>query len=645
MNERTHEGRRLLARWALTLVCLLLMLTWATCRLNQARLSLETASGAGGASTDNAPKIDYWTCTMHPEVHENGPGNCPICGMELVAKYAGSDSPGVPPAPGASNAHSSGPHKQLYMCTMPECNDTPSEDPNSRCPVCGMKREPIGTTDAGNASSVELALNERAQKLAEVATEEVAPRRLFRHIRTVGKVGYDETRHKMVTAWMAGRIDRLYADYSGMRVAKGDHLVELYSPDLVTAQEEYLTALRGVDALGGASAATRERAERLVRSAERQLELLGVTTEQIAHIRQERRSSTRLTIYAPIGGTIVRKPAMEGMYVRTGDALYEIADLETVWILLDVYESDLPWIAPMQRVRITTSAAPGVEIGGQVAFIDPVVDPMSRTIAVRVNAMNGAGLLKPDMFVNAELFVSLAEANAPAIPIADGAFVCPMHPWETSDVPGVCSICGMTLIAVDRAPGYREPRAASEVLAVPREAVLQTGERSLVYLETRPGAYVAAEVDVGSLAEDDEGREYYPILSGLQAGERIVIRGNFAIDSQMQISGRPSLFGRAPIPPREKNDAPADSTSDMAHTDASTARDQADDDKQTICPVMGNEIDPEVFADIHGVRVWFCCPPCIERFRKDPEKYLPELPAALASKIRAAMGKAERRDD
>ena len=215
MNERTREGRRLLGRWVFTLVCLLLMLTWATCRMNQARLSLEAANDAGGASTDSAPTIDYWTCTMHPEVHEAAPGTCPICGMELVARYAGSDAPGVPPASGDSNAHSSGSHRRLYMCTMPECNDTPSEDPNSRCPVCGMKREPIGMTDTGDASDVELALNTRAQKLAEVATEQVAPRRLFRHIRTVGKVGYDETRHKMVTAWMAGRIDRLYADYSG----------------------------------------------------------------------------------------------------------------------------------------------------------------------------------------------------------------------------------------------------------------------------------------------------------------------------------------------------------------------------------------------------------------------------------------------
>ncbi len=638
MNERQQEGRRLLVRWAMLLTLLVVFSVWATCRMNRARVALGSgAAGSSHLSTSAEVKIEYWTCTMHPEIRQPAAGECPICGMTLVEKYAGSDAPGVRPAATAAAGGPAGEAKQqLYMCTMPQCNDTPSTDPKSQCPVCGMTREPISGMDIGSDSEVELTLNARAQRLAEVATEEITERRLFKHIRTVGKVGYDETRHKMVTAWMGGRIDRLFADYTGMVVSQGDHLVELYSPDLVTAQEEYLTALRGVETLSGANQSTRDRSERLVESAARQLELLGVTKDQVEQIRRERKASTRLTIHAPIGGTIVRKPAMEGMYVKTGEALYEIADLSSVWILLDLYESDLPWIAPLQRVRVTSSAMPGDERIGQIAFVDPVIDRVTRTVSVRVNAMNRGGLLKPGMFVNAELFVSLADAGSPAVPQADGEFVCPMHPWDSADAPGDCSICGMNRVAVEKLPGYRTPKSAGEVLAVPREAVLQTGERSLVYVELRPGTYSSAEIDVGPLAEDDEGHEFYPVLSGIRAGARVVVRGNFAIDSQMQISGRQSLFNR-PRSESENGGSQSASGEAAASDDALNPGKARRETAQPICPVMGNEVDPEVFADVHGIRVYFCCPPCIKRFVDDPEKYFPKLPAPLAAKIRAGM--------
>lgn len=638
MNERAREGRQLLQRWAMLLTALVVVLAWATCRMNAARVALNAAGPptAGAAASSDAP-IDYWTCTMHPDVREAGPGDCPICGMTLVPKYAGSDTPGVKPD-AKKHAEANPSAKQpLYMCTMPECNDTPSTDPTSRCPVCGMKRERIDEMDVAGEGGVELTLSERARRLAEVATEPITQRRLFRHIRTVGIVNFDETRHKMVTAWIGGRIDRLFADYTGMVVSQGDHLVDLYSPDLVTAQEEYLTALRGVESLGAASATSRERSQRLVQSAERQLELLGVTPDQIEQIRRERKSSTRLTVHAPIGGTIVRKPAMEGMYVKTGEPLYEIADLDSVWILLELYESDLPWIAPLQRARLTTQAMPGEEFSGQIAFINPIVDRQTRTISVRVNAMNRSGLLKPGMFVNAELFVSLADADGPAVPEADGAYVCPMHPWESADAPRKCAICEMTLIPVEQLPGYRAPRAPGDVLAVPREAVLETGERALVYEEVRPGTYVAVEIAVGPLAEDSDGRAYYPVLSGIGAEQRVVTRGNFAIDSQMQIAGKPSLFNQ--LENAGKTEAESSDASASMHSshDTTPTSSKHGDGAQAICPVMGNEIDPEVFAEVGGVRVYFCCPPCIKRFQDDPEKYLDKLPARMAAEIRKGL--------
>ena len=641
MNERAIEGRRLFVRWAMLLSFLIVLLVWATCRMNRARLALDAGPGGpAGSISHSEPEIEYWTCTMHPEVRQPDSGECPLCGMTLVEKYAGSDLPGQKPKATAAVPPVPAKAQQVYMCTMPECNDTPSTAPNSRCPVCGMKREPIEIMNAGD-SARELTLSERARRLAEVATADVRTRSLFKHIRTVGRVSYDETRHKMVTAWIDGRIERLFADYTGMVVSRGDHLVEIYSPDLVTAQEEYISALRGAESLGNATASARRRAERLAKSARRQLELLGLTPDQIEQIRRERTSSTRLTIHAPIGGTVVRKPAMEGMYVKTGQPLYEIADLDSVWILLDLYESDLPWIAPLQRVRVTSSAMPGKTIMGQIAFVDPVVDRARRTISVRVNAMNREGLLKPEMFVNAELFVSLADAGSPAVPHADGDFVCPMHPWDSDDTIKDCTICGMKLIPVANLPGYREPRSPGDVLAAPREAVLQTGERSLVYVEAKPGTYQAAEIEIGPLAEDDEGHEFYPVLSGVVAGQRVVTRGNFAIDSQMQIAGKPSLFNASPQ--RNNGDEAPDLATDTPSAEDAKYRAIAGADTQTICPVMGNEIDDEVFADVHGVRVYFCCPPCIKRFVEDTEEYLPRLPDKITAQIRDGMKRGKSR--
>ena len=591
MTERIKEGRQLLMRWATVLGLCTVAACWATYRMNKARVALEDA-------THSATMI------------RTSPGRKPSSHQEESAP------------------------RQLYMCTMPECNDTPSSDPQSRCPVCGMKREPIDMGLTGDPSTAELQLSEEGRQLAQVATESAARRRLFKHIRTVGKVAYDETRHKMVTAWIDGRIDRLFADYTGMVVKEGDHLVELYSPNLVTAQEELIIAIRSVKALGQGTPEAHRRAERLVRSAERQLELLGVTREQIDLIKARNEASTRLTIHAPIGGTIVRKPAMEGAYVKTGDALYEIADLDYVWLMLDLYESDLPWIAPLQKVRVTTDGLPGHEFIGQIAFVDPIVDRLTRTIKVRVNISNRDGLLKPELFVNAEVFVALADAQTPAIPKAEGDFVCPMHPWEASDTVGTCRVCGMAQIPIKDLPGYRPPRNADDVLAVPREAVLQTGKRSLVYIEKTPGTYMSTEVEIGPLAEDDHGREYYAVFTGLTGGEQVVVRGNFAIDSQMQLVGKNSLFGANGRSAHGVHDHKGGMPlGEAAPNGPFVARSSG----QTICPVMGNDVDAEVFTDFHGVRVFFCCPPCIEKFTANPEEYMPKLPSPIRDEIHRAM--------
>jgi len=619
----TVAVRGLLIRWAVVLSVLIVILLWAAWRL----------SNAGGSPVTVTPPVEYWTCSMHPEVRESGPGKCPICGMELIPHRAEARAPSA-----SAPRDLAVPNKQWYRCTMPECGDQGSADPTSRCPVCGMKREPVGEHEADGTGTYEIRLSERARRLAGLATEPARLRRLVREIRTVGKIGYDETRHRMVAAWIGGRIDRLFADFSGMLVQEGDHLVELYSPELLSAQEEYLQAIRSARAMqDSALDASRASAEQLARSARRKLELLGITDKQIEAIEASGTPQTHLVVHAPIGGTVVRKNVMEGQYVRTGDVLYEIADLTHVWLLLDVYEADVPWIRPFQTVRVTAEALPGEMFDGHIAFVDPVVDDRTRTIKVRVNVANPERRLKPAMFVTAHVSVAMDARAAAAGPALEGRYACPMHPWETAQEPATCPICEMDMVEIEAVPGYVPPSDPAALLAVPREAVMQTGERTLVYIETGPGVYRGVEVRIGPLGRDGTGRDYYPVLSGLTAGQTVVTRGGFVIDSQMQLAGKPSLFHARGLEGGGADAHAGHASGRTADVQDQPATEPADAGVQTICPVMGNPIQDDVFIDYHGVRVFFCCWGCDKRFQADPEKYIVKLPDAVQAQIRAAV--------
>ena len=547
-NAYSAEVRTVLLRWLLVLLVVGLFALWATWRMGLVASRLSRVPGVTATDTEvPEPVVSYWTCTMHPDVRAARPGDCPRCGMKLVPKYQGSDELGVPPA--VAMPTDVGPARgakegMWYKCTMPECNDVGSSDPEIRCPVCGMKREPVELEpQAVDRSDREITLSERAQRLAELATEPVAYRDLFKRIRTVGKVSYDETRHKVVSAWAGGRIDRLFADFTGMVVNQGDHLVEIYSPELLSAQEELLQARQALKAISGSTLAfSRRGAEGLVESARRKLTLLGITEKQISELERTGEATTHLVTYAPLGGTIVRKAVMEGMYVKTGDVLYEIADLKRVWLLLDSYEADLPWVQPFQEVVVTAESLPGETFRGQIVFVDPVVDPMSRTIKVRVNVDNPRRRLKPEMFVTAEIRVAMGPTGRAATPQPRGTYVCPMHPWEASGAMATCPICEMDMVPVASVAGYRVGETAGPILSVPREAIMQTGERALAYWAVGAGRYLGVDVKLGPLAQDKSGRAFYPVLEGLEEGQRVVTRGNFVIDSQMQIAGKPSLF-------------------------------------------------------------------------------------------------------
>ena len=458
------------------------------------------APAAAGQPAE-APTV--WTCAMHPQIRQPKPGLCPICGMKLVPVETGAEATGGPPR---------------------------------------------------------LAVSEEAARLMEIETAPVERRFVTAAVRMVGKVEYDETRLAYITAWVPGRLDRLFVDYTGVPVRKGDHLVYLYSPELLSAQAELLQALRAVKDLEASDVAiVRQTAQATVEAVREKLRLWGLTAEQIAEIETRGTTSDHVTIYAPIGGIVVEKSALEGMYVDTGTRIYTIADLSRVWVKLDAYESDLEWIRYGQTVAFESVAYPGQTFAGTVAFIDPILDEATRTVKVRVNAANPDGKLKPGMFVTATVRSDIATGGRVMAPDLAGKWICPMHPDVVKNQAGTCDICGMPLVTTESL-GYvsAAPTDADKPLVIPASAPLVTGTRAVVYVQV-PGAakptFEGREVLLGPRAG-----QWYLVRKGLAEGERVVTHGNFKIDSALQIQTKPSMMspeGGGPAPVHEHGGAAA----------------------------------------------------------------------------------------
>lgn len=438
-----------------------------------------------------AAKPTTWTCSMHPQIRSPNPGACPICGMDLI-------------------------------------------------PV---------TEGGGDMGPRELKLTPRAVTLSGIETEPVTRREASREARLVGKVDYDETRLNYITAWVPGRLDRLFVDYTGTLVSEKDHLVEIYSPELLTAQEELIQALAAREKLRDSdSELLKGSADATVASSREKLRLWGLGADQIAEIERTRKASDHLTIRAPIGGVVIHKNKNTGDYVKTGERLYTIADLSQLWIKLDAYESDLSWVRYGQTVEFSTEAYPGVSFKGRVVFVDPVLTGNTRTVKVRLNVDNSDGRLKPGMFVRAVLRSSLQAEGQTLDPALADKWICPMH-WDViKDAEGKCDTCGMPLVRADSL--HRSGDANAELpLLVPASAVLWTGVRSLVYVRVKgeEPVFRGQEVVLGPRAGD-----YFVVRDGLKEGQLVVTKGAFKIDSALQIEARPSMM----LPPEDESSNP-----------------------------------------------------------------------------------------
>ncbi len=413
-----------------------------------------------------------------------------------------------------------------------------------QCPICFMDLIPLEEESGGDESPRRLTMSARAAALADIQTSPVERKYATARVRMVGKIVADETRMADITAWVGGRLDRLFVDYTGTTVRKGDHLVSLYSPDLIVAQTEYL---RSIESAERASRLDPKLAESQLQSAEEKLRLMGLLPRQIEEIRERGTPSDHLTVYSPIGGIVMEKHANEGAYVATGTRIYTVAELSVVWVYLHAYESDLPWLRYGQRVEFTTESRPGEVFEGRIAFIDPVLDEKTRTVRVRVNVANADGTLKPGMFVRAVVQGRLDASGDIFDPLLAGKWICPMHPEIVKEASDDCGICGMELVPAAELGYSVAAETAGPALVIPATAPLITGKRAVVYVavpDTDRPAFEGREVILGPRAGDE-----YVVRRGLNEGERVVTNGNFKLDSALQIRAKPSMMN----PPEEKD--------------------------------------------------------------------------------------------
>ena len=385
---------------------------------------------AGSSSPESHPHshdhdngaAEVWTCSMHPAIREDGPGSCPICGMDLTPASASSAE-----------------------------------------------------------SEYTMVMTEAAIRLADIQTTPVIAGLPVKEMTLPGRISVDERRISHITSRLTGRLHDVQVNYTGAQIRKGQVMASIYSRELISAQRELLEAY-----------AIRDRNPALFEATVRKFRLLEFSNEQIEEIISRGEVKTHLELLSPVSGTVLRRTAGNGLYVSEGSELYEVADLNHLWVNLEAYEEDLPWIAVGDSVEFRTRSNPGKTHRAVIDYLDPVIHPETRTLRVRASIPNTEGELRPDMVVTGRLMATMSD----------------------------------------------------EKLMIPASAVLWTGPRSLVYVKETAAEtpqFQVREVKLGPRAGDS-----FVIEEGLTEGELVVFHGAFRIDSEMQLADRFSMMNRQP---------------------------------------------------------------------------------------------------
>ncbi len=367
-----------------------------------------------------AVKNEIWTCSMHPQIRMSEPGKCPICGMDLILLKQGD------------------------------------------------------TTFDADA----IHMTKEAAALANVLTTVVSKQNPVKDIRLYGKVQADERLLQSLVSYLPGRIEKLMVNFTGEVVRKGQTLAVIYSPDLITAQQELIETV-----------STKSTQPVLYEAAKDKLRQWKLSENQIAAIESSGKVKTNFEIYANTSGIVTARRVNNGDFISPGSVLFDVADLSKVWIMFDAYESDLPYLSQGQKVAFTLQALPGVNYSGNITFIDPILDPVTRVARVRIEVSNQGGKLKPEMFATGIVNATLNQ--------------------------------------------YKNK------LVIPRSAVLWTGKRSVVYVkqEGDEPVFKIREIELGPMLGNS-----YVVENGLMDGEEIVTQGAFSVDASAQLEGKPSMM-------------------------------------------------------------------------------------------------------
>lgn len=428
----------------------------------------------------------------------------------------------------SSGSGASGKTDGRYICPM-MCTP-PSTEPG-RCPVCAM--ELVEASSGGGGDGVSVTIDPSARRMIGIRTAMSKLGPVHRTIRTIGSIDYDQSRISTISAYVDGRLEKMFADYIGFRVQRGDDLALIYSPQLYSAQTEYIAGLSG----GSLARLAGDDSGDLLQLARENLSELGMTDQQIDLLSQTRKAQSRIRIASPQSGTVIDKAAVEGDYVETGQKLFRIADLSSVWLMLDLFPEEAAAVRFGQQVEAEIQSMPGEVFTGRVAFIDPTVSAETRSVRVRVEILNFDGKLRPGDYATARITVPAVPRDMVYDPALAGKYIGPTHPQVIRDQAGKCPLCGKELIPTAELGYATEPLPEDQVVTVPRNAVLMAGSNSVLYVESQPGRFEIRRVAVGALTDD-----HAVILKGLNVGETVATDGNFLIDSQMQLAGNPSLL-------------------------------------------------------------------------------------------------------
>ncbi|MEO6883455.1 MAG: efflux RND transporter periplasmic adaptor subunit [Bacteroidia bacterium] len=369
-------------------------------------------------------------------------------------------------------------------------------DKPGKCPVCGMDLTPVYKKESKNEQGV-VEISPTTIQDIDVRTEVIKKRKLSRIITTTGIVDYNESTESEITTKFSGYIEKLFVDYTGQSVQKGQALFTIYSPELVAAEQEYLQAIQYKNTIKIANdTAIIGQSDNLVQSAKKKLLLWDISPEQIRSLASSRQVKKSLTIYAPISGTVIQKNILEGMQIQAGMSLFQIADLSKMWMYADIFENDLPWIKTGEAASITLPNDSGEVVDGKISYIYPFVQQQTRTVKARIEISNKNIFLKKDMYVSVSI----------------------------------------------------TPKNSINTVAVPEQAVIHSGTRNIVVLALGKGKFKPVNVTLGLLANG-----YYAVKSGIQEGDTIVTSSQFLIDSESNLTsafssmqGMPGMSGMQP---------------------------------------------------------------------------------------------------